>query len=334
MKYIKSYKIFEDNDEDGKDNEIPEGFEYSWNDIKKSLVYLTDLGFEIDKPEKYQWDYENEAKRRYLADEDGDKIKHTSAGWGREYKSNIELAKWAIYELRLKKPVTINGIYREGDNPVAYSAKNKFFLTENPEKMIEIYQEIDAFCAHFDKSYYSLLKKPEGYYLWLIVASAVSDDFINKSLDEELNSKVISKIEKHIHSTLAESFTSKYRYTKKFRDSFVGSTLYELKNGIAIKCFNWNSITKNVYNTNSAKFDSDVESILNDFNTRDGYFGYKRYGYKAEFRELKPEDIVGLKEGWEIERAKKYIGTKAIIVKFDYKKVFDKVKKELLAKKD
>ena len=63
MKYIKSYKIFEDNDDD-EDNEIPGGFEYSWNDINKALVYLTDLGFEIDKPERYQWDYQEEAKRR------------------------------------------------------------------------------------------------------------------------------------------------------------------------------------------------------------------------------------------------------------------------------
>ena len=54
-----------------------------------------------------------EAKRRYLADESGNKIKHTSSAWGREYKSNVELAKWAIYELRLKKSVTLSGLNRE-----------------------------------------------------------------------------------------------------------------------------------------------------------------------------------------------------------------------------
>ena len=46
-------------------------------------------------------------------------------------------------------------------------------------------------------------------------------------------------------------------------------------------------------------------------------------------RELKEEDITGLKEDWEIEAAKKYIGTKAIIVKFDYQKVFNMIKKGL-----
>ena len=48
----------------------------------------------------------------------------------------------------------------------------------------------------------------------------------------------------------------------------------------------------------------------------------------AEFGELKEEDIVNLEDSG-IEKGKKYIGTKAIIVKFDYNKVFDIIKKEL-----
>ena len=41
--------------------------------------------------------------------------------------------------------------------------------------------------------------------------------------------------------------------------------------------------------------------------------------------ELKEEDIVGVRDQ---EKANKYLGTKAIIVKFDYNKVFDNIKKE------
>lgn len=55
MKHIKRFKIFEDVD---KDSQVPEGFEYSWNDIYESLLYLTDIGFEIDE----------NSKKRYLAD--------------------------------------------------------------------------------------------------------------------------------------------------------------------------------------------------------------------------------------------------------------------------
>ena len=58
MKHIKTYKIFEDIDEDENDI-IPDGFKYSWNDIYESLLYLTDIGFEIDE----------KSQKRYLADE-------------------------------------------------------------------------------------------------------------------------------------------------------------------------------------------------------------------------------------------------------------------------
>jgi len=313
MKWIKSYnKLFEDIEDEDEDDIIPDGFKYSWNDVDESLLYLTDLGFQIDKPDGYGWDYREEAKKRYLADEEGGDIL-------KDYKNrNIELAKWAVYEMRLKKPVTINGLKRGKDGD--------YFLTEKPEKMIEIYQEIDSFCARFDKSYHSLKVKPDGYYLWLIVASEVSDEFIKSELEKELNNMVVSKIEKHIYLGLIERFDTK-SYTKKFREDFIGSTLYELKSGIAIKCFNWSSITKGVYNTNSELFDRHVKSILSDFNEK-GYWKYGEYGYKAEFRELKPEDIVGLKKDWEIKKAKDYIGTKAIIVKFDYNKVFNNIKKD------
>jgi hypothetical protein len=326
MKWIKSYKLFEDIEDEDENDITPDGFKYSWNDIDEALLYLTDLRFKIDNPiewrDGYDWNYREEAKKRYLADENGKEIKPTRLG--QEYKSNIELAKWAVYEMRLKKPLTISGLERsvkDGD----------YFLTENPEKMIEIYQEIDSFCARFDKSYHSLKVKPDGYYLWLIVASEVSDDFINSEKERELNSKVVSKIENQIYQTLIDKFNTK-SYTKKFREDFIGSTLYELKTGIAIKCFNWSSITKGVYNTNSELFDRHVKSILSDFN-ENGYWKYGQYGYKAEFRELKPEDIIGLEDDSEIKKAKEYIGTKAIIVKFDYNKVVDNIRKEILKNK-
>jgi hypothetical protein len=71
--------------------------------------------------------------------------------------------------------------------------------------------------------------------------------------------------------------------------------------------------------------------MVNIFNN-EGYWNYGKYGYKAEFRELKESDIVSFlstKEDWQIKKAKKFIGSKVIIVKFDYNKVFKKVKEEL-----
>jgi hypothetical protein len=330
MKHLKSYKIFEEKDDD---NEIPEGFEYSWNDINKSLVYLTDLGFEIDKPERYQWDYEEEAKRRYLADENGNKIKHTSAAWGQDYKSNVELAKWAIYELRLKKPVTINGISRETTKSGYFDEKQKFFLTENPEKMIEIYQEIDAFCAHFDKSYYSLLAKPDGYYLWLVVASVVSEDYINTRLDKEFNDKVKEKLNSDFYEPFGRFYNQvRSDYTKKFREEVFGGTLGRLEKGYYIKRFDFDKVTKQVLNTNKSQFDTDIERFLNYFN-KPGYWNLGKYGFKAEYKVLTEEDCKILDED-DSKSKERFIGKNVLIVTFNYQDVLKKYKKDKFSKKE
>ena len=326
MKHLKSYKIFEDKDED---NEVPEGFEYSWNDIYESLLYLTDIGFEIDE----------KSQKRYLADEKGIQIKGEYSGYRNDnYTSNIEKAKNAIYEIRLYKKKETSRLRKEVQ--VGDSWRNQYrnyYLDSDIEGLLEIYEEIASFCARFDKSYHNLSIEHDGYSVWLVVSSDVTSDFITKKLDDEINDKVKKKLSSQVTDNFTRFSSDNKFYTKKFREEFFGSKLYELKNGIFIQTFNWNSVTKGVYNTNSETFDKAIRSILNEFtNTKSwtGAWNLGKYGYKAEFRELREDDIVGLKADWEIKRAKEYIGKKSIIVKFDYNKVFDKIKKELLNPKD
>jgi hypothetical protein len=308
MKHIKSYKIFEDKDDD---NEIPEGFEYSWNDIYESLLYLTDIGFEIDE----------DSKKRYLADEHGNMVK------------DIE-AKNAIYEIRLYKKKESGRL--EKSIKVGSSWSNTYissYLDSDIEELLRIYEEIASFCAHFDKSYHNLTIEKDGYSIWLVASSDVTGDFINKKLDDEINDKVKSKLQKQVTDNFTRFSSDNKFYTKKFREEFFGSKLYEIKNGIFIQTFNWNSVAKGVYNTNSETFNKSIKYILNEFNGSSSW-SLNKYGYKADFRELKEEDTIGLKLDWEIKSAKKYIGSKAIIVKFDYNSVFKKVKEELLKKEE
>ena len=326
MKHLKSYKIFEDKHED---NKVPEGFEYSWADIYESLFYLTDIGFEIDE----------KSLKRYLANERGNEIKGEYVGgyYRNEYKSNIEKAKNAIYEIRLFKKKESNRLYKSVSLGGYPSREKTYYLDSDMEGLLEIYEEIASFCARFDKSYHNLTIENDGYSVWLVVSSDVSSDFITKKLDDELNDKVENKLSKQITSNFSRFSSDNKFYTKKFREEFFGSQLYELKNGIFIQTFNFNSVTKGVYNTNSETFDKAIKSILNEFNTTKSWTGawnFGKYGSKAEFRELREDDIVGLKTDWEIKRAKEYIGKKSIIVKFDYNKVFDKIKKELLNPED
>jgi hypothetical protein len=316
MKWIKGYKVFEDKEDE--DDIIPEGFKYSWNNIYDSLFNLTDIGFVIDE----------KSQKRYLTDEDGESVKGEYVGgyYNREYKSNIEKAKRAIYEIKLFKKKESGRLKREVN--IGSSAYINYYLDSDVDGLISIYEEIASFCDRFDKAYHNLVIKEDGYSIWLVASSDVSSDFISKSLDNELNDKVESSLSSQVTDNFTRFSSSNKFYTKKFREDFFGRSLYEIKNGIYIKTFNWNSVTKGVYNTNSEVFDKAVKYILGGFNGKSSW-DLGKYGYKAEFRELKEEDITGLKEDWEIEAAKKYIGTKAIIVKFDYQKVFNMIKKGL-----
>lgn len=319
MKHLRPYKIFEDSGEEDENAIIPEGFKYSWNDIYESLLYLTDIGFKIDE----------ESAKRYLADESGKVIKgeyEGGYGYNREYKSNIEKAKNAIYEVRLFKKKESNRLHKYISTGGYSSREINYYLDSDVDGLLAIYEEIASFCSRFDKAYHNLSIEKGGYSVWLVASSDVTEDFIGKQLDDELNTKVKSKLSKQVYNNFDRlSYTNKF-YTKKFREDFFGGSLSELEKGIFIKLFNWNSITKSVYNTNSETFDKAIRSILSNFNDK-GTYSYGKYGYKADFRELKEEDLVGLTDR-EIERGKKYIGTKAIIVKFDYNKVFDEIKKE------
>ena len=320
MKYIKKYKIFEDKDEN---DEVPEGFKYSWNDIYESLFYLTDIGFEIDE----------KSQKCYLADEKGNQIKGQNVGgyYNREWKSNIEFAKNAIYEIRLFKKKEGGKLYKNISLGGYPSKEINYYLDSDIDGLLAIYEEIASFCARFDKAYHNLTIENRGYSVWLVASSDVTGDFITKKLDDELNYKVESKISSQVTTNTRFSSGNKF-YTKKFREDFFGRSLYSIKNGIYIKTFNWNSITKGVYNTNSEVFDKGVKSVLEGFNGKSSW-DLGRYGYKAEFRELKESDLVGL-DNTDTERGKEYIGKKSIIVKFDYNQVFSTIKKELSEKKE
>ena len=207
MKHIKRFKIFEDV-EDDENAEVPEGFEYSWNDIYESLLYLTDIGFEIDE----------KSQKRYLADEKGREVKgesgHRYNNW--EYKSNIELAKNAIYEIKLFKKKESNKIHKEVSTGGYSSRNNHYYLDSDVGELLRIYEEIASFCAHFDKAYHNLTIEEDGYSVWLVTSSDVTGDFINKKLDDELNNKVDSKINGQVWDTFRRLSSSNKFFTKKF----------------------------------------------------------------------------------------------------------------------
>lgn len=321
MKHIKRFKIFEDVDEDAK---VPEGFEYSWNDIYESLLYLTDIGFEIDE----------NSKKRYLSDERGREVKGSNVliSGRREYKSNVEKSKNAIYEIRLFKKKETDRLSREVSTGY-YNGNKSYYLDNDIEELLKIYEEIASFCNHFDKSYHNLTIEKDGYSVWLVVSSDVTQEFITQKLDKELNDRVERIVGNQIWGPMRRLSSDNTNFTKKFRDNFFNASLGGEKLGVAIKLFNWNSVTKGVMNTNSDQLERTIEVALDDYNGM-GLFDYGRFGYKAEFRDLKESDFANIKEDWQLQKLKNFVGTKAIIVKFNYDDVFKKVKEELLKEQE
>lgn len=321
MKHIKRFKIFEDVD---KDAQVPEGFEYSWSDIYESLLYLTDIGFEIDE----------NSKKRYLSDERGREVKGSNVliSGRREYKSNVEKSKNAIYEIRLFKKKETDRLSREVSTGY-YNGNKSYYLDNDIEELLNIYEEIASFCNHFDKSYHNLTIEKDGYSVWLVVSSDVTQEFITQKLDKELNDRVERIVGGQIWRPMNRVSSGNTNFTKKFRDNFFNAALGGDKLGVAIKLFNWNGVTKGVMNTNSDQLDRSIEEVLDDYNGM-GLFDYGRFGYKAEFRDLKESDFANIKEDWQLQKLKNFVGTKAIIVKFNYDGVFKKVKEELLKEQE
>lgn len=314
MNYIKRYKTFESN---GNEEE----FDYTWKDIDEALLHLTDMGFELK---------DNNDKKRYFIDEKGNEVNPDR--WGNKDKiSDFKRIKRAVYEIKLFKPKSGGRIKRYIN--LNYGNSESRYLDKDADAVFDVYQEAVAFCGHFDEAYHNVTIKEDGYYVWFVVYSDVSENYNKLKVDKEINDKVRRIIDDQVWDPIRRLSSNNNTFTKKFRENFFATRLGSEKAGIVIRLFNWNSVTKGVFNTNSANFDSAVRWTLNEYNSM-SEFNYGRFGYKAEFRELKEEDCLLLKgegiQDWEIETARKYIGKKVVIVKFDYDKVFKLVKSELL----
>lgn len=68
MKYLRKYKLFESEEVD-LDDIIEPGHSISWNDIRERIIYLNDVGFNLDE----------ESKIQYFIDQEGDKVNLTKA---------------------------------------------------------------------------------------------------------------------------------------------------------------------------------------------------------------------------------------------------------------
>lgn len=318
MKHLKKYKIYESQEVDEND-EIPQGFQFSWNDINERLSYLTDIGFVIDE----------DSKSRYFLDKKGKKIQKEYDSWSRTSNSNTDKIKNAVIEIKLFKKTEAER-YHRSVNTEGYVGtsrrKDHYYFDDDIEGVLNIYEEIASFCAHFTKSYHNLTVKHDGFHLWLIVSTDVSEDYVKNKLQKEViedTEEAISGLFSRIRYNILDP--SHNKYSKRFNDlafknklgARMWSFLGDKESGFMIKPINDTELTKRVKDTNYPKI----------------YQYYNKNGVTMDFRRITDDDLKKIKSGYDETREDnqetvkslddRYGGLMGVFIEFDYDKLYD-----------
>jgi hypothetical protein len=294
MEIIK-FKLFESSKE-----EKPElGFKYSLYDVKEALYYLTDIGFKVE-----------DIKSFYIND---------SGNYINSDVMFIEATK-SVYSIKLKKQV-------KSKNGFSIIGKGNEIYTKDIDGLLEMVEELSAFCDKFDNTYHSINYKDNDIEINIIISNEISGEV------KELEKK--SMIDERSKSELSDRV---WRFFRKFSDDRVGITptfnkvqkdnlgnsfqFYygSLKQGTIIKFFNATGVSKSVINTNFKR----IENIVSDSG-----WNIPRAFHTVEFRKVTEEDLKKIKTDLSLDELKqKFLGLDAVILTLDYDKWFSTVKKD------
>jgi hypothetical protein len=299
MKRLKTYKVFES--EMDEDDLVRKGHNRSWNDIKDVMTYLTDIGFE----------FEERSKKQYFIDEDGTK------NWRNYKKVSLSDADRLVTELNFYKKLP--------DDYDIISEKGIYFQKWN-DSQLEIFEAIASFSAHFDECYYSTMTKFDKFEIRFIIHESVDSKIIEKEKEEQINFKIRDKVIYNLERTKDYILGQLSPVTKnKIKNNKLGETMNflqgSIEEGFIVVPINLISIQ-----TQQAKKScmSKLEMGIDRFES-----AIDRTG-QVELREITEDDIDRLTELQETDKkyfSERYLGLMGYIIKFDYKKLFDKYKK-------
>lgn len=283
MKHLKKYMAFESKSR---------GHEHSWEDIEDVMLYLKDIGFE----------YKEDSKRKKFVDSDN-------------HKCNLEDAENLCTEFQMFKKVPENM-----KSNVSSDLHTKPFLKWD-DKILEIYEALASFCAHFDDCRYSITVEFGEWVLSIIIITPVPHDDKSAEREDKINNQVIEELGNYFNrfrNKILNEFTSKT--SSALTKNKLGEGMWGLqgstKDGFVICAFN----IDNVRNKKSAlvNIDGYSEGLRN---TTDG---------KVEFRDINEADIAKLAKlkhnsGATLDYFNdRYLGLKAYIIEFDYNKFYKK----------
>jgi len=296
MKWIKTYKLFES-------SENKPGHKFSWEDILDRLTYLTDLGFQIDM----------QSKNQYFRDDEGDIC-------------DVTEAHWLVTEINLTKD------YFDEDSVVSKrlnDGRHRYYCKWD-DRVLELHQEIEAICSHFDECYYNVSLNAVGwqvsFIIWTSVEQSTRESETEKKLKESTQTKITNAFESKRRDIL-DSFTPVIK--NKICKNKIGETMWNYQgsyeDGYLVMPINFEGsrFTKS--------YQEKLDSGLSDLSHL-----VRSYG-KVELRKITEADIDKLfnikEERRNVDKnyfTERYLGLMAYIIEFDYEKMFSSVYQSLV----
>lgn len=300
MKYLQKYRLFESDEDDiHPDDAIKPGHKMSWNDIKERMVYLNDVGFNLDE----------EHKSQYFIDDDGNKV-------------NLTQADKLVTEIKMVKNLS------EDDDIVSRrkDGAHIYFQKWN-DGQLEILEAIASFCAHFEECYYSFNHVFDKLMVDFIIYHDVDPQVREREREEDNTRRVREKIITDFESARKYFIESNIKVTKdKITKNKLGESMWGLQGsiegGFIVVPVNLDNCSPFAKRTVTTKLNNNIDS----FERASGRTG------KVELRKITNDDIKNLvkfandPDYDEKYFSERYLGLMAYIITFDYKKLFDKRK--------
>ena len=302
MKYLKRFN------ESSDEETVEVGHKHSWADIKERLLYLTDIGFEIDK----------ESKKQYFRDETGHKCDITEAHC---LNTEITLKKRYLNE----DDVSSRGVE-------SGRRENRWdYYVKWDDSILEMWQAIASVCAHFDECQHNITQTAEGWELRFIIYTPVEEQVRatekEKEIDEDVREGISNGIERARTNILSQFSSTTY---DKLVKNKLGETMWDYQGsyeeGFLIMAVNLSEIR-----TQKRNVMMKLEGGLENLERATGRTG------KVELREITGDDLKKLHKIKSVSDRydfpyfeARYLGLMGYIIEFDYKKLYDKRRDERL----